>query len=170
MRSGLLQTAVRLGGIVAIGTGVGFIVNAIRADGLPLSVSPAAVARYEGAGGACTSGPATRVPEVSLDEARSLYAQPRVTFVDARGDDAFRRGHIRGALNLPYEVAAQAAGRSSLPVPRDHRLIVYCDYVNCQLSELLAQVLSQSGCERVRVLQGGFPAWVQAGLPTERGR
>jgi rhodanese-related sulfurtransferase len=163
------QTLFRLAGIAAIGAGAGLAVNALRADGLPLRPLPADVARYEGEGAACTSGPATRVPEISLEEARGLYGQPKVTFVDARGDEAFRRGHIRGALNLPYEVAAQAAGRSSLPVPRDHRIIVYCDYVNCQLSELLAQVLSQSGCERVRVLRGGYPGWAQAGLPTGQG-
>jgi rhodanese-related sulfurtransferase len=104
-----------------------------------------------------------------LEEASALYGQPNVTFVDARDEAAYRRGHIRGALLLPYPVAAEAAGKSSLPVPQDHRLIVYCDLVDCQLSQLLAQLLSQSGCERVRVLQGGYTGWAKAGLPTESG-
>lgn len=165
------KTLSTLGGAVAIvvlGGGLGLAVNALRPGGLPLRGQPEAAAAYEGAGAACTSGPATRVPEILLDEARRLYGQPGVTFVDARPDADYRRGHIRGAMHLPYEVAAEAAGRSTLPVPHDHKLIVYCDS-SCQLSELLAQVLSRSGCERVRVLKGGYPGWAAARLPTEAG-
>lgn len=167
MKRALLSTLGGMAGIVAVGAGVGLVANAWRADGLPLGASPV----DEGAGGAaaCSSAaPASQVPHVTVAEAGPLHGRAGVTFVDARPEADFRRGHIRGAIHLPYEAAAEAAGKSSLPVPRDHRLIVYCEGgAHCQLSELLAQVLSRAGCEKVRVLKGGYPAWVQAGLPVE---
>ena len=150
--------------ITLAGGGLGLAFNAVRTGGLPAApADPAA-----GTAACSAGGSTTQVPEVLLAEAQALYGQPKVTFVDARSSSDYRGGHVRGALNLPYEVAAQAAGKSSLPVPRDHRLIVYCD-VDCQLSSELAQLLSNSGCERVRVLKGGFPGWREAGQPIALG-
>ena len=175
MRTTFIALLAKASGIVVLGAGLGLGVNALRADGLALRGALAAedggaaregAAREGAAAGSCSAGPATQVPEVSLDEARVLYGKPGVTFVDARSRADYERGHVKGAVPLPYEAAALAAGQSSLPVPKAHRLIVYCEYVNCQLSTLLAQLLSQSGCERVRVLKGGYPAWAAAGLPT----
>jgi rhodanese-related sulfurtransferase len=158
----------QMAAMVLVGGGLGLAVNVARPDGLPLRASPTLTTKYEGGGGACTvDRDTTRLSRVTVQEARLLHGQPGVTFVDARSDEIFRRGHIRGALLLPYEQAAQSIGKSTLPVPRDDRLIVYCDSADCQLSELLAQLLSRIGCERVRVLEGGYPAWVAAGLPTE---
>jgi rhodanese-related sulfurtransferase len=158
--------------MAALGACLGLCVNALRADGLALSGAHAkpgsdAGAAEGGAAGSCSAGPATQVPEASIDEARALHGKSGVTFVDARTRADFERGHIKGAMLLPYEAAVAAAGQASLPVPTDHRLIVYCEYVNCQLSALLAQLLSRRGCERVRVLKGGYPAWAAAGLPVE---
>ncbi|MBI3071654.1 MAG: rhodanese-like domain-containing protein [Deltaproteobacteria bacterium] len=169
MRSGFFALIGKAAGIVAVGAGLGLGVNALRADGLSLGATRPTVGDDKSTAGSCSAGPTTNVPEASIDEARALYGKPGVTFVDARSRADFERGHVKGAVLLPYEAAAAAAGQASLPVPTDHRLIVYCEYVNCQLSSLLAQLLSQSGCERVRVLKGGYPAWASAGLPTGTG-
>jgi rhodanese-related sulfurtransferase len=157
--------------IVFVGAGLGLGVNALRADGLALDGRGVTGAGSPGEPtGTCTANASTaRAPEISQAEARALHGQERVTFVDARSAADYRAGHVQGALSLPYDVAAQAAGKSSLPVPPDHRIVVYCDYFDCQLSEQLAQLLSQSGCERVRVLQGGFPAWRDGKLPVTIG-
>jgi rhodanese-related sulfurtransferase len=158
----------QMAAMVLIGGALGLAVNVARPDGLPLRASPTLTTRYEGGGGACSADrDTTRFSRVTVEEARLLHGQPGVTFVDARSEEVYRQGHIRGALLLPYEQAAHSIGKSTLPIPRDDRLVVYCDSEDCQLSELLAQLLSRIGCERVRVLEGGYAAWVAAGLPTE---
>ena len=43
-------------------------------------------------------------------------------FVDVRGEDAFRQGHIRGALSVPTGTAAQHADK----LPKDKLIITYC--------------------------------------------
>src|SRR5258705_2688037 len=123
--------------IAALGAGAGLAANALRTDGLALNAA-AAGGPSGGAAAACSAaGRATKVPEMPLADARVLYGLPNVGFVDARPASAYWAGHIQGAINLPYEVAVEAAGKTSLPVPRDHRLLVYCDYVNCRLSSEL---------------------------------
>src|SRR5438045_7818406 len=103
--------------IVALGGGLGLLMNSLTAGGLPLRPDENTAAVYEGNVGACTSGgPKNTVPQVLVEEAQALYAQPNVTFIDARDEVAYNRGHVRGAILLPYEVAAKAAGKSSLPV------------------------------------------------------
>jgi len=52
--------------------------------------------------------------------------RPRTLILDARSADAFRAGHIRGAINLPFtdftaESLARAIGRTDRPI------LIYCN-------------------------------------------
>ena len=86
------------------------------------------------------------------------------TVVDLRSAEAFGRGHIVNAKNIPFdELSAKKDSLvSSKPV------IAVCDSgIN---STKAAALLRQSGFESAYSLKGGMNAWGQAGLPVVTGK
>ena len=56
-----------------------------------------------------------------------LRGQRDVLILDARSETAFRRGHIRGAVNLPFtDFTAQSLARVIGP-DRDRPILIYCN-------------------------------------------
>ena len=56
-----------------------------------------------------------------------LRGQRDVLILDARSESAFRRGHIRGAVNLPFtDFTAQSLARVIGP-DRDRPILIYCN-------------------------------------------
>ncbi|GEM_PF-1639543 len=101
------------------------------------------------------------VPHVSVAEARTLVTDPGVTFVDARPAAAYEYAHIPGALSLPADDAEGLLDLQSLPIPADSQVVTYCEGVTCERSTYLGALLAERGvCRQVRVLEGGWQAWV----------
>lgn len=114
--------------------------------------------------------PASRLPQpVLLAEVRELAAAGAV-LVDARDGVPYADGHLPGALNLSLgEVDAQLAGFRQ-QVAAEKMLVIYCNGYGCPDSFDLGVRLLQEGYRDVRVFEGGFPEWRDAGLPVEKGR
>ena len=50
--------------------------------------------------------------DISLDEAEKLFFTDAAVFIDARSEEDYARGHIQGALSLPWhEVDLRFIGR-----------------------------------------------------------
>lgn len=84
--------------------------------------------------------------------------------VDLRSAEAFGRGHIVNARNIPFDEfpAKKDSLGSSQP------LVAVCDSgIN---STKAVALLRQSGHESVYSLKGGMNAWSQAGLPVVTGK
>jgi thiosulfate/3-mercaptopyruvate sulfurtransferase len=100
-----------------------------------------------------------------------------------RGREAYDAGHIPGALFLDIDgdlTAADGPGRHPLPSPTafrarleaagigsEHEVVAYDD-VGGWVAARLWWMLDDLGQQRVAVLDGGFPAWVEAGYPVTR--
>ena len=106
---------------------------------------------------------------MDLEQAAQLFEQNEAFFVDARPENLYIQGHIRGALSLPLEEVnryfAEVADQLDVSKP----IITYCDGETCDLSHEVALFLKEMGFENVRVLLNGWTVWQQAGLPTEAG-
>ncbi|KIG18306.1 Rhodanese-like domain protein [Enhygromyxa salina] len=110
------------------------------------------------------------VDRVSVEEAQELLERSQVTFVDARPAYHYAAAHIPGAMNLPAEDAEGLLDMQSLSLPPDGAVITYCDGGSCEQSEYLGLLLRERGvCQKVRVLEGGWQAWVGAGGSTVSG-
>lgn len=85
--------------------------------------------------------------------------------VDVRTADEYQEEHVAGAVNI--HVSQLAARTTELPANRP--LITYCFMMQRGASrgERAAEILEQLGFE-VAVLEGGIPAWKEAGAPTEK--
>jgi len=105
---------------------------------------------------------------VLLAEVRDLAAAGALP-VDARDAALYAEGHLPGALSLPLgEVESQLpAFRQQVAV--DRPLVIYCNGYGCPDSFDLGLRLIEAGYRDVRVFEGGFPEWRDAGLPVIEG-
>lgn len=105
------------------------------------------------------------VPRISVEEAFQRFGQAGTVFIDSRDAEAYRLGHIKGALLIPeWEITSRMAD-----LPRDAEIIVYCDCWNEAIAAREAAVLLDNGFSGAKALQGGWRAWLDAGYPTELG-
>jgi rhodanese-related sulfurtransferase len=107
---------------------------------------------------------------VKLPTVLKFVAARAALVVDARDHDAFVRGHIPGAVSIPYDEAAGDPTRLGALDPGERPIIVYCSGGHCEASRMLAEILVQDlKRHRVLVYEGGFPEWEAAGNPVSRG-
>jgi rhodanese-related sulfurtransferase len=93
------------------------------------------------------------------DLADQLAAQ-RVQVIDVREPMEYAGGHIAGSLNVPLSRIAQA----DLP---QGPLVLVCQS-GTRSGKALAQLLHQGHPHPLSDLEGGIPAWQQAGLPLRK--
>ena len=134
-------------------------------------------------------------PQVRILDARGVQALlPAAAVVDARPADAFRQAHVPGAQSMPWEaftretpglghlVSGSPQHWGQLAQPRDveprlramglsntRTVVVVGDPQGWGDEGRAAWSLLYWGATDVVLLDGGLPAWVGAGFPTEKG-
>jgi rhodanese-related sulfurtransferase len=118
--------------------------------------------------------PDTSSLRISQPDFKTLLEKEHPIVVDVRTMDAFRRGHIPGAVLLPFE------GRTSLPPESDDLVarlksatqptVTYCACRGETTSTRVAILLQLRGVKHVHVLTGGWDDWVNDHNPIEGTR
>lgn len=121
-----------------------------------------------------------------LDDPRTVVLDVRWTLAEPDGRDAYRAGHIPGAVyvDLDTELADHSAtGEGRHPLPgeaaftaamrrwglREGDLVVAVDDAGGMSAARAWWLLRHAGWRDVRLLDGGLAAWREAGLPLETG-
>lgn len=87
--------------------------------------------------------------------------------LDVRSAEEYvAEGHVAGAALVPMERLEENV--DDLHVRADQVVLVYAD--GTRRAREAARLLASYGFPVVRVLEGGLPAWREAGLPVEGGR
>ena len=97
----------------------------VAACAATMAAAAAAVASSPGAAtpGAQYANPDQAPRRISLAEFKKVHDAGDVVVIDVRGADAYRRGHIPGALSVPLDtVAAKAAEWKTATRP----IVTYC--------------------------------------------
>jgi rhodanese-related sulfurtransferase len=135
----------------------------------PAACAIAPVSRPDGsvdsAGGPGEAG--DKNPRVAPEELKSLLdGDADIIVVDTMSPSWYRKGHIIGAINLPWrESLGEPVG-----LPRTKLLVIYCDCPNEETSaDVAEQLTGKLNYENVKVLVGGWSQWVKLGYPTEKG-
>ena len=107
-----------------------------------------------------------RMDRVSVEELRDLMEKNQVqALVDVRSAiTQAATGRIPGARAIDMQRIAD--GFEGVPV--DGEVILYCACPNEATAVKVAQKLRKIGYKRIRPLQGGIDAWIEAGLEVER--
>ena len=110
---------------------------------------------------------AARIAFMSIDEVnRHCTARDaELTVLDVRESDAYRNGHIPGAINIPRG-QLELRVDTVLPDPT-RRIVIYCELG--KISTLATARLRKMGFSRALALDGGFSQWREAGLAVEAG-
>jgi thiosulfate/3-mercaptopyruvate sulfurtransferase len=131
---------------------------------------------------------------IDVPALRALLGRADVCVLDCRhdllrpelGQEQYRKAHIPGAIfaNLDRDLSGQKNGqngRHPLPDPdalaarlrawgiRSSTQVVAYDASECSYAARAWWLLRWVGHERVAVLDGGWPAWLAAGAPTDTG-
>lgn len=109
-----------------------------------------------------------RPVQIDIGALRRYFDADAALIVDARDPDEYAAGHIRGAVNLPYDQVISNPGLAESLRTGGRPVVTYCGGEGCEVSLGVAEELCAAGHSRVAVYVGGFPEWVEAGNPVER--
>jgi len=92
-----------------------------------------------------------------------------VLVVDGRPGAAHRAFRPKGALSVPFEERLEES--IALPADQEARLVLVVleSGREAEARELAQWLAREWGLAAGATFEGGFEAWVEAGLPTERG-
>ncbi len=109
-------------------------------------------------------------PFISLDEAATKFQSKGILFIDAREPEDYELGHIKGAVNLPYDYMEDYWDKVLKDVPFDKEIVVYCSGNECESSLFLGREMADKGYKDVFIFYGGWREWEEAKLPVDRGK
>jgi len=93
---------------------------------------------------------------VTADElARAIAGGQPPAILDVRTPEEFARGHVPGAINIPFNQVGRRAGE--IPTAHDAVLVLYCGHG--PRAWLAARVLRARGFSRVELLKGHWAGW-----------
>lgn len=104
-------------------------------------------------------------PFISLDDAAAKYQSRGVVFIDARLPEDFTVGHIKGAVNLPFDYLDQYYELVLPEYGPSDEFVIYCSGEECELSLHLGRYMMTKGFSKVFVFFGGWREWEKARLP-----
>ncbi|MBM3522404.1 MAG: rhodanese-like domain-containing protein [Alphaproteobacteria bacterium] len=90
---------------------------------------------------------------------------PGFVLIDVRGPNAFARGHVPGAINIPHRelTAERLAGH-----PPGTLFVVYCAGPHCNGADKGALRLAEQG-RPVKLMIGGVTGWIDEGFALATG-
>jgi rhodanese-related sulfurtransferase len=110
-----------------------------------------------------------KAPDIETITAEELKAKvvkkEPVTIIDVRASDAYvsSENKIEGAIFVRFRRLKTRLAQPPLKdVPRDREIVTYCACPNEETSIRAAQLFLEAGFQRVRVLKGGWQAWLKA--------
>ncbi len=107
----------------------------------------------------------TRILEIDIAGYQALAASGKpFVLVDVREDNEWAAGHAAGAMHLGKGIIERDV-ETAIP-DKSAKIVMYCG--GGYRSALAADMLRQMGYKDPISLDGGWKAWVAAGLPTER--
>lgn len=106
--------------------------------------------------------------QISRQQVQRLMFRAKARLVEVLPEPNYRRAHLPGALNIPFDDAFDRHVQSAVP-DKNEPVIVYCAHKGCGLSPQAAEHLERLGYTKVFDYVAGKADWQRAGLQVERG-
>ncbi len=98
-----------------------------------------------------------------IEVSNNIKQHTDFVIVDVREAEDYVKGHVPGALNLPFSRWQSLEG-----LDRRRLNVLYCYSQQCHLAAMAAVEFAGKGFS-VMEMDGGFEVWTENGLDTERG-
>ena len=110
------------------------------------------------------------LPRISVEELKQMVDENAdIVIVDTRDGGSYAAGHIKGAINIQYDVTSDPMNRQMMLIalPMDKMIVTYCDCTDDANSANVVQELYDLGydLDNLRVLSGGSLRWVEMKYP-----
>jgi rhodanese-related sulfurtransferase len=105
----------------------------------------------------------SRIRQIDIDQYQKMRSEDHV-LIDTREDREWDQGHASGAIHLGKGVIERDI-ESEIP-DKSRTLVLYCG--GGFRSALVADSLQKMGYKNAISLDGGWRAWIEAGLLVER--
>ena len=110
------------------------------------------------------------LPRISVEELKQMVDKKAdIVIVDTRDGGSYAAGHIKGAINIQYDVTSDPMQRQMMLIalPMDKLIVTYCDCTDDANSANVVQELYDLGynLDKLRVLSGGSLRWVEMKYP-----
>ena len=107
-------------------------------------------------------------PRISWQETAPRVQSGRWLLVDARDEEQFAAKHIPGSISLPAQSYPEMLEFFAEEHGMTKTVVIYCGTEDCDLStELALRLRDEIGFTDIRVLDGGFLAWLRSKGETE---
>ena len=105
---------------------------------------------------------------INIEFAEHLFNKKLATFIDARDAEDYNAGHIKNAINIPYDYYEDF--ENDIDALDDaSTYIIYCSGEECSLSMDLADYFfNELLFEKILIYEGGWPEWRDSNLPTSK--
>lgn len=109
------------------------------------------------------------MPTITVKELHERLAQePDLSVIDVRTPMEYREVHVTQARSLPLDSLAPKKLIEGGQLPKDKPICILCR--SGQRSTKAAEHFVREGFTNTLVVEGGTQAWIDAGLPVERGQ
>jgi rhodanese-related sulfurtransferase len=110
------------------------------------------------------------LPRISVEELKQMVDKKAdIVIVDTRDGGSYAAGHIKGAINIQYDITSDPMNRQMMLIalPMDKLIVTYCDCTDDANSANVLQELYDLGydLDKLRVLSGGSLRWVEMKYP-----
>lgn len=107
---------------------------------------------------------------ITVEDAYQDYTGKNTVFIDSRDNAEYNEGHIKGAIDIPYDQFQQYYPKYEKLLTKDKKIITYCHGTGCGLSVDVTKDLMALGYTNVYVMTEGWPGWINANLPISVGK
>lgn len=119
--------------------------------------------------------PPEGVTIVSADKAKELIGNKDVHFFDMRKALNYGKGHLPGAVSIPYKWKkkghpSERTGEydmSKLPDDKNVKIVIHSDGPNGWKSYYASKEAAEAGYKNIMWLREGFATWQDKGYPIE---
>jgi len=98
------------------------------------------------------------ISKISERKVRKLLDSDTI-FIDARFARDYTTGHLDGAISLPVDANDVERQKITTDIPKDSRIVMYCQSAGCKYAEIVAIKLIDDGFSNISIFKGGWVEW-----------
>ena len=156
-----------MGFLLAAAVAVGLLANAVNPNGIGLVGNYPKIEYGADSVIIPPSAEAGDPPFITLKQAYGKFHDPGTIFLDAREPEDYQVGHIKGAINLPFDWFDDHWPDVEPLLDKDTEIVVYCSGTECESSLYEARYLQELGYTRLYIFFGGSAEWESNDFPMD---